>query len=60
MFKPIGVEFYDARSDRMMMLVTDGAWKGWLCFLHKSGDWVSLRIANENDLQRIEMAEVKP
>jgi len=54
--KPIGKQFYDAASERHMILVEEGSWRGWLAYQHPDGQWASLRVATEEDLAVIEAA----
>jgi hypothetical protein len=45
-YEPKGIKFFDAISDRQMILVADGEpFAGWLCYQHPDGQWVSLRKA---------------
>lgn len=49
-YEPKGVRFYDAASDREMLLVTEeGPQKDWICWRHPDGQWVTLRKATEKD-----------
>lgn len=52
-YQPDGMIFYDRASRREMMLVTDGHWRGWLCYRHAEGQWVSLRKATRDDVEII-------
>jgi hypothetical protein len=52
-YTPPGFEFYDAASDRTMLLVDDGPWAGWIVYRHPDGQWVSLRVATAADIDRI-------
>lgn len=45
---PRGYTFRDARLGEMM-LVYEGAWKGWLVRRHPDGQWVTLRKATPED-----------
>jgi hypothetical protein len=53
-YEPQGVRFYELASKREMILVTDDEpqeWlRGWLCWHHPDGQWVTLRKANKADL----------
>jgi hypothetical protein len=49
-FEPKGIKFFDAASNREMILVAEPAHlKGWLCYRHPDGQWVSLRKATEEE-----------
>lgn len=53
-YEPVGVRFFDQASQREMLLVGDGeAYAGWLCFRGADGQWVTQRIATEDDLEKI-------
>lgn len=52
-YKPIGLEFHDLVSGRQMVYVTEGQYKGWICYKHPDGQWVTLRIATQEDKERI-------
>lgn len=32
------------------MVFTNGPWKGWICYKHPDGQWVSRREADKEDL----------
>jgi hypothetical protein len=42
-----------------MKLVTDGPFKGWICYKHPDGQWVSLRRATEEDREKLAEAIVE-
>lgn len=49
-YEPHGIRFFDAVSNREMILVADGEpFAGWLCYRHPDGQWVTLRKATEED-----------
>lgn len=52
-YAPKGISFWDARSERLMLLVTEGGFAGWLCYRGAEGQWVTLRQATEEDRQAI-------
>lgn len=52
-------EFYDQRSERWMALVTLENEEQWLCYRHPDGQWVTLRMATDDDIARIEAAKVE-
>lgn len=56
-YEPQGVRFWDNASKREMLLVGDKepqeSWRGWLCYRHPDGQWVTLRKATPDDLDRI-------
>jgi hypothetical protein len=54
--QPTGIEFYDAARGKMLILVTEGPFKDWICYQHVDGGWVTLREATEDDKRRIEIA----
>jgi hypothetical protein len=57
---PPGLKFYDGASRRWMKLVYEGHWAaGWIVFKHPDGQWVTLREATSEDLDRINAAVVK-
>jgi len=56
-YQPEGDTFFDAASGREMLLASEGSFSGWLCFKHPDGQWVTLRKATEEDLQKIEEAK---
>ena len=56
--KPVGIEFYDANSDRNMILVQEGSWSGWIAYKHADGQWATLRKATEEDLAKIKNRDV--
>ena len=55
-YEPPGLRFFDARSRREMLLVTEGSFEGWICYRHPDGQWVSLRKATDDDRERIRTA----
>ena len=49
--------FYDQASDRMMKLEWWGTPKQlWIFYQHPDGQWVSLRVATSDDIQRLNRA----
>ena len=57
-YEPKGIRFFDAISNRQMILVAEGeSFAGWLCYRHPDGQWVSLRKANEDDIAKINAAQ---
>ena len=54
-WEPQGTRFWDAASDREMLLVDEPErdFDGWLCYRHPDGQWVSLRKATEEDFTRL-------
>jgi hypothetical protein len=48
-----GPRFFDIRRNCVMMLVMEGHWKGWICYRHSDGNWVSLREATKDDYERL-------
>ena len=48
-YNPKGIHFYEYASGREMLLVEEGHMKGWLCYRHPGGQWVTLREATEED-----------
>lgn len=59
-YQPKGLEFFDARSNRHLLLVQEGEWKGWLFYRHSDLTWVSVRPATEEDLHAIGKALALP
>ena len=55
---PDAIEFYDAASNRQMMLGTWGDEK-WVFYKHPDGQWVSLRKATDDDVTRVTAASVR-
>jgi hypothetical protein len=59
--EPIGIEFYDAQSQRQMKYVYPDSkhhTAGWLLYRHPDGQWVTLRKATEIDVACITEAVV--
>lgn len=56
-YEPKGVEFFDCASSRTMLLVADDESRkeirGWVLYRHPDGQWVTLRKATDEDLDRI-------
>lgn len=48
-YEPDGTRFFDAAFGREMVLVKEGHAKGWLCYRHPDGQWVTLREATAAD-----------
>ncbi len=60
-WEPKGTRFHDRASGREMLLVAEGeSFAGWLCYRHPDGQWVSLRKATPDDLERIWNAPTDP
>ncbi len=53
-YEPKGTRFHDAASGREMLYVLEGHMKGWICYRHPDGQWVTLREATEEDLKVLE------
>ncbi len=61
-FDPPGLQFFDARSERWMKYVypdTEGSYAGWILYKHPDGQWVTLRKATDDDLERMSKAVSK-
>lgn len=60
-YQPSGVRFYDAASDREMLLEQNpgSPTDGWILFRHPDGQWVTLRKATPDDLVRLAAAPVR-
>ncbi len=52
-YEPKGTRFHDAISNRNMLLVSEGHMRGWLCYRHPDGQWVTLRKATDDDLRAL-------
>lgn len=52
-FTPDGFQFRDSSDGQNKILVTKGAYEGWICYQHPDGQWVTLRKATEEDKQKI-------
>ena len=48
-----GIRFCDASSSRERLLVEEGPYKGWLCYKHPDGQWVTLREATKDEIATI-------
>lgn len=48
-FEPHGFRFYDQTTRKDLMVVTEGAYRGWLVYKHVDGGWVTLRRATLDD-----------
>lgn len=58
-YEPKGIQFFDAISNRQMLLVAEGEpFAGWLCYRHPDGQWVSLREATNADRAKLASALV--
>lgn len=57
-----GIKFRDAKSEREVMLITEGEWRDWIACKRPDGLWVSMRVATEQDRAAIDAArkEVQP
>lgn len=51
-FQPNGIKFFDVRSQREMLLISEPGSddNGWICWQHPDGQWVTLRKANGRDI----------
>ena len=60
-FEPAGLRFYDAATNRFMLLVDDDSptFAGWLCWRHPDGQWVTQRAATVDDRTRLEVERTK-
>jgi hypothetical protein len=56
---PKGYEFYDIKSQRIMMIIYEGEWKDWIAYKHPDGQWVSLRKATNDDWHKLARAMSK-
>lgn len=56
-FTPHGTRFYSQSLHRFCILVSDGSFKGWICYRVADGNWVSLRKATEKDLADLKAAK---
>lgn len=56
-YEPKGTRFYDIPSGREMVLISDDEpaahVRGWLCYRHPDGQWVTFRKATDDDRRRI-------
>lgn len=52
----VGIEFYDAASQRRMKLIGTGPWNGWIAYKHPDGQWVTLRRATDDDRKQLAQA----
>lgn len=55
-YEPRGIRFTDKHQGDML-LVTEGPYAGWLCRRHPDGQWVTVRIATDED--RTRLAEIE-
>lgn len=53
---PAGIEFFDMSSGKIMRLVIEGTYKGWIVYRHPDGQWVTLRKATEQDRKQLATA----
>lgn len=51
-FKPEGFEFLD-KNRGPVIFIQKGPWTGWLAYQHPDGQWVSLRLATQEDMDTI-------
>jgi hypothetical protein len=58
-YEPIGLHFIDLASGRLMCLVSEGPYAGWLCYKQNwpGGSWVTLRIATDEDRKALNLPE---
>ena len=56
-YEPRGMVFYDAASERDMMIVADNEprteMRGWILYRHPDGQWVTLLKATDADRRAI-------
>ena len=61
-YEPIGTRFIDLASNRQMVLVSDDepreALRGWVCYRHPDGQWVTLRKATMEDRTAVTVAQM--
>ena len=51
-----GTKFYYEALGKEMLLISKGAWKGWIAWKHPDGQWVTVRMATHDDISRINAA----
>lgn len=59
---PPGLEFFDGASGSTLKYVypdTKHWCAGWLLYKHVSGEWVTLRKATEDDIERMNKAVIE-
>lgn len=59
---PVGLEFFDnATKKRMKYVYPDSKhWAaGWILYKHPDGQWVTLRKATQQDIERISQAVIE-
>ena len=58
-YEPTGAKFFDIATNREMILIEDekSSYKGWLCYKHPDGQWVTLRKATNDDIEKIKAAK---
>jgi hypothetical protein len=57
-----GLEFYEAKTRKQMKYVYPDSehWaRGWILYKHPDGQWVTLRKATQDDIDRISAAVVE-
>lgn len=53
-YEPPGINFFDVNSHQEMLLIAEpDPHAGWICYKHPDGQWVTLRKATEQDLQKL-------
>lgn len=57
-FEPVGTRFSGMfrGKRREMILVNEGHAKGWICYRHPDGQWVTLRKATDADQHELAQA----
>jgi len=48
-FDPKGFVWHDPHSRCLLKLLTEGPWRGWVCYQHSEGHWVSARESTPED-----------
>jgi hypothetical protein len=54
-FEPPGIKFTETSftGTKECLLVTEGDWKGWICYKHPDGRWVTLRKADDKEYNKL-------
>lgn len=47
-YEPAGIRFVD-KNRGVMLLITEGEYKDWVCFKHPDGQWVTERKATDDE-----------
>jgi len=50
-------QFFDQRTQRVMCIMTEGPYTGWLMWKHPDGQWVTWRIATADDYHKLGVEE---